>query len=91
MAIWSKRTKGINPFNGDFGSREDAFFNVDVRTTYSGKVLKHNFDIQLMCYNLYDFGTELNEYVFQPNSTGSRYPLSLNIPRGFMVTGTMYF
>lgn len=91
MAIWSKRTKGINPFNGDFGSREDAFFNIDVRATYSGKVLKHNFDIQLMCYNLYDFGTELNEYVFQPNSTGSRYPLSLNIPRGFMVTGTMYF
>ena len=91
MAIWAKRTKGINPLTSDFGSREDACFNIDISATYKGKVLKHNYEIQAMVYNLYDFGTELTEYNFQPDNTGSRYAMSLNIPRGLMLTAKFYY
>ena len=91
MAIWAKRTKGINPFTGDFGSREDSFFNVDLRALYSGKVAGKNYDLSLLMYNLYDFGTELTEYTFQPDDTGKRYPLSMNIPRGLILGAKIYF
>ena len=91
MAIWAKRTKGINPFTGDFGSREDACFNIDLSATYRGNLLKHKYEIQAMVYNLYDFGTELTEYNFQPDNSGQRYAMSLNIPRGLMITAKLYY
>jgi hypothetical protein len=91
MAIWAKRTKGINPFTGDFGSREDSFFNVDLRALYSGKVAGEDYELSLLMYNLYDFGTELTEYTFQPDDTGKRYPLSMNIPRGLILGAKIYF
>ncbi|HRZ96945.1 MAG TPA: hypothetical protein P5084_05275 [Paludibacter sp.] len=90
MAIWANRTKGINPLTGDFGSREDACFNIDLSATYKGKIMNHNFDLQAMVYNLYDFGTELTEYTFQPDNIFSRYAMSLNIPRGLMLTAKIY-
>lgn len=91
MAIWALRTKGINPFTGDFGSREDACFNIDLSATYKGRIMNHNYEIQAMVYNLYDFGTELTEYTFQPDDSYSRYAMSLNIPRGMMFTAKFYF
>jgi hypothetical protein len=90
MAIWANRTKGINPFTGDFGSREDACFNIDLCATFKGKIMIRDFEIQAMVYNLYDFGTELTEYTFQPDNTNSRYAMSLNIPRGLMLTAKIY-
>ncbi len=90
IAIWALRTKGINPFTQNFGSRKDAFFNIDLRATYTGKVFNHGYDIQLMFYNIYDWGTELTEYTFQPDNSESRYAMSLNIPRGLMVTAKVY-
>jgi len=90
MALWALRTKGINPFTSDFGSREDACFNIDLSATYRGTVLKHNYDIQAMVYNLYDFGTELTEYTFDARSV-SRRAMSLSIPRGLMLTAKFYY
>lgn len=87
IAVWNDRTKGINPFNYDFGSREDAFFNIDVRANYKGFIGKKSFELQLMCYNIYDYGTELTEYIFLPLGT-SRRAMSLNIPRGLLFTAT---
>jgi hypothetical protein len=91
MAIWNNRPKGINPFDGEFGSRDDAFFNFEVRASYSGKIFENAFDLQLMVYNIYDFGTELVEFSFQPDQTTSRYAMEMNIPRGLMLTGKYYF
>lgn len=92
LAIWNNRTKGINPFNGNFGSRKDAFFNIDFRTSLKGKILNYACEIQLMLYNIYDFGTELAEYTFEPDKdVEGRYALELSIPRGLMVTAKIYF
>lgn len=91
MAIWALRTKGINPFTGDFGSREDACFNIDLNVTCKGMILKNNFEIKAMIYNLYDFGTELTEYTFEPTEYESRNAMSLNIPRGLMITTKIFF
>jgi len=91
MAIWAITPKGINLFNGDFGTRKDAFFNIDFRTTFSGKIMDYNYDLQLMIYNLYDFGTELTEYSFMVDKISKRYSMDLNIPRGVMFTGKVYF
>lgn len=86
IALWSLRTKGINVFDGDFGSRKDAFFNIDFTTSYQTKVAGCSVELQLMLYNLYDFGTELTEFTFIPQGEDGRYALSLNIPRGCMFT-----
>lgn len=95
VAMWNGRTKGIDPFTGDFGSREDAFFNFDLRARYSGFIRKRSFEIELLCYNIYDFGTELTEYVFNPVyvynnpdkiNQDSRHAMSLSIPRGIMAS-----
>lgn len=91
ISVWNLRTKGINPFDGDFGSRKDAFFNFEVRARYQFEINKKLFEIEAMMYNLYDFGTELHEYTFDPDNTNHRYALELNIPRGLMITGKMYF
>jgi hypothetical protein len=90
LAMWNNRTKGINPMDGDFGSREDAFFNIDLRTTYSGNLMNHPYEIQMMLYNVYDFGTELTEYTFEPDNMNARFALDLNIPRGLMITAKIY-
>lgn len=87
LAMWQGRTKGINPFDDNFGTREDAFFNLDVRASYKGVLLNHGYELQLSCYNLYDFGTELHEYTFT-DGIDQRDAMTLNIPRGMMLTAT---
>ncbi len=89
IAIWNQRTKGINVFTGDFGSRKDAFFNFDFMTSYKRKIANCNLDLNLMLYNLYDFGTELTEFTFQPDRPSGRTAMSLNIPRGIMITAKL--
>lgn len=43
------------------------------------------FEVQLMGYNLYDFGTELMEYSFDQHLPQKRRALTLCIPRGFLI------
>jgi hypothetical protein len=86
LAMWNARTKGTNSINEDFGTRKDAFFNIDLRAVYNGNVMRHPYEIQMMLYNVYDFGTEITEYNFEPDIRNARYALELNIPRGLMVT-----
>jgi len=90
LAIWSNSTKGINLYTNDFGCRKDAFFNIDFRATYTGNVINHPFELQMMIYNIYDFGTELLEYTFIPDEKNTRAAMNLNIPRGLMLTGKIY-
>lgn len=86
LAMWNVRTKGTNSITEDFGTRKDAFFNIDLRAAYKGTVLNRPYEIQMMLYNVYDFGTELTEYTFEPDDKRARFALELNIPRGLMVT-----
>lgn len=86
MAVIPTRTRGINMFDGHFGSREDAFFNIDLRVSYRPVIKGHNCEFQAVCYNIYDFGTSLNEYSFPKGLTEIRHTLSLCVPRGLIVT-----
>ncbi len=86
VTIWNARSRGINPTDGDFGSRKDAFFNLDASLRYralfrNGQTLT----AKLTGYNLYDFATELTEYTFEENGGQHRYAMTLCIPRGLMI------
>ena len=88
--------------NKFFGKREDAFFNFDLRLTGRWWIKQIPFQLDVTCYNIYDFGTALTEYVFDkydyrtyPYWTDdrgmqsmheSRTSMSLCIPRGLLMT-----
>ena len=90
--LYALTTKGINPADGHFGQRKDAFFNLDMRLAYRGNINCRNqqlglkgaipFSVELLGYNLYDFGTAWYEYSFDQYITETRRTLSLCIPRG---------
>lgn len=90
VALYPSTTRGINTFDGDFGTREDAFFNIDIRATYRTQIAKRLCEMQLGFYNIYDFGTELTEYTFDQDLENSRYAMSLNIPRGVIFSIKYY-
>lgn len=102
VAILNSDAKGINMANGIFGKREDAFFNLELRATGRWWVNEIPMSLEVLCYNLYDFGTALTEYTFDdynhptyPHWTvergiasmkDSRTSMSLCIPRGLLLT-----
>ncbi len=90
VAIYPSSTRGINTMDNDFGTREDAFFNIDIRATYLAKLFGRNCEMQLGFYNVYDFGTELTEYTFDQDLEASRYAMSLTIPRGLLFSLKYY-
>ena len=89
--VWNANTRGINVRDNNFGKRTDSFFNFDLRLKYRGAIKGVPFEIQAICYNIWDFATELNEYcMYYDWSTGKdqrdgRTPLSLCTPRGLML------
>ncbi len=89
MAVIPTRTRGINMFDGAFGSREDAFFNFDLRVVYRPVIMGHKCEFQAVCYNIYDFGTSLNEYAFVNGIREFRNTLSLCIPRGLLISASV--
>ncbi len=102
VALLHSDAKGINMANNAFGKREDAFFNFELRATGRWWVRDIPMSLEVMCYNIYDFGTALTEYTFDDyvhptyphwtNDRGiatmkdSRTSMSLCIPRGLLVT-----
>lgn len=105
VAIYNDDAKGINMANTWFGKREDAFFNFDLRMTGRWWIKQIPFQLDVTCYNIYDFGTALTEYTFDKydyptyphwtNDRGmismheSRTSMSLCIPRGMLVKLTI--
>jgi hypothetical protein len=86
LAVWNADTKGINLSAYHFGKRKDAFFNIDVRLRYRGHIRQVPLEAEVMCYNIYDFGTELFEFNFDEDMGRARRAMVLNIPRGMMFT-----
>ena len=101
-ALVHSDAKGINMYNQAFGKREDAFFNLELRATGRWWVKDIPMSLEVLCYNIYDFGTALTEYTFdqythatyphwtvdqnQPTMRNSRTSMSLCIPRGLLLT-----
>lgn len=102
VALVDSDAKGINMANQAFGKREDAFFNLELRATGRWWVREVPMSLEVLCYNIYDFGTALTEYTFDDyqhatypywtNTRGistmkdSRTSMSLCIPRGLLFT-----
>lgn len=102
VALTYSDAKGINMANNWFGKREDAFFNLELRATGRWWVRDIPMSLEVLCYNLYDFGTALTEYTFdqyehptyphwtidrnEPTMRNSRTSMSLCIPRGLLIT-----
>ena len=72
--------------NKFFGKREDAFFNFDLRLTGRWWIKQIPFQLDVTCYNIYDFGTELFEFNFDEDMGRARRAMVLNIPRGMLFT-----
>ena len=101
-ALLHSDAKGINMANNAFGKREDAFFNFDIRATGRWWIRDIPMSLEVLCYNIYDFGTALTEYTFDDynhptypywtvergiaSMKDSRTSMSLCIPRGLLVT-----
>ena len=102
VALAHSDAKGINMANQAFGKREDAFFNIELRAIGRWWVRDIPMSLEVLCYNIYDFGTALTEYTFDdyvhptyPHWTeergiatmkDSRTSMSLCIPRGLLFT-----
>ena len=97
VIVYNGFSRGINVVDGNFGQRTDSFFNFDLRLKYRGAIKGVPFSVQALCYNIWDFATELNEYCFYydaasgSDSNGKRTPLSLCTPRGLLLTVSVGF
>ncbi|MFI3248440.1 MAG: hypothetical protein R3Y39_04850 [Rikenellaceae bacterium] len=89
LAMLPVTSRGTNTADGDFGTREDAVFNIDLRAKYVTKIADRRCEIGAYCYNIYDFGNELTEYIFDQDIDGGRCAMSLTIPRGFILSFKM--
>ena len=79
--------RGSNIATQWFGKRKDAFFNFELRATGRWWVNDIPMSLELMCYNIYDFGTELTEYTFNRyEGVPDRAAMNLCIPRGMLFT-----
>jgi len=92
-AIWNVINKGINPFTGQFGFREGAFWNYEIKFNYSLKARNIPLDVFFNIYNLNDIATILNNYSFSPytGSPNRRSGMEVQIPRGFTMGLNYYF
>ncbi len=88
VAIIPVTSRGINTATTNFGTREDAIFNIDLHVSYATKIANRNCEFGAYCYNIYDFGNELTEYVFDQGIPGRR-AMSLTIPRGLIFSFSM--
>ena len=92
MAVTPYCARGINPANNAFGKRDDAFFNFELHATGRWWINGTPMSLDVLCYNIYDFGTELTEYTFDGYGElrNKRIPMSLCIPRGLLFTLTVH-
>ena len=88
-AIRPVSSRGTNPTDGNFGTRESAIFNFDLHVRAQWKVGEHQMTMSMMCYNLWDFGNVLNEYSFPQGVRGEGrrgHNMCLTVPRGLITT-----
>ena len=80
VSAWKRNVNGDNLlFGGEFGTREDALWNVDLNFIYNLIVDDVSMRIYFQIMNAVDIASAILEKVFEPN----RIPLELQNPRGF--------
>ena len=81
VAVWKRDVNGDTLLfpGGEFGTREDAFWNFDLNFIYNFKIKQTKFRVYFQVINALDIGAELVEKIFDPN----RVALELQNPRGF--------
>ncbi len=89
VAMLPDSSRGINTSDGNFGKREDGVYTIDVRLKYETLIAKRRCEIGAYCYNIYDFGNELTEYIFDQDIGNNRNAMSLTIPRGLIFSFKM--
>ena len=85
-------SRGINPIDNNFGCRESGIFNFDLHVRGQWQMNGRDMSLNLMCYNINDFGNVLMEYAFPEGARGrvSRgHNLALTVPRGLLLTYTI--
>ena len=89
MAVRPVCTRGINPTDGNFGCRESALFNIDLHARFVATVWNHTMSLNILCYNIYDFGNVYTEMCFPEGERGKGARganMTLTIPRGIVAT-----
>ena len=89
VAIRPYSTRGINPTDGNFGCRESALFNIDLHARFVATLWQRTVSLNVLCYNIYDFGNVYSEMCFPEGvrGAGSRgHNMTLTIPRGVVAT-----
>lgn len=79
--------RGINPTDGNFGTRESAIFHIEIFGRANWNVRGHGMELFVQSYNVYDFGNVFNEYCFpQALRPGRGHNMALTIPRGIITS-----
>lgn len=89
VAIRPYSSRGINPTDGNFGCRESALFNIDLHARFMATVWNHTMSLNILCYNIYDFGNVYTEMCFPEGERGKGARganMTLTIPRGIVAT-----
>ena len=92
VQILPATTRGINPIDNNFGCRESGIFNFDLHVRGQWQMYGHDMSLNLMCYNINDFGNVLMEYAFPEGARGRMtrgHNLALTVPRGLLLTYTL--
>jgi len=92
VQILPASTRGINPIDGSFGCRESGIFNFDLHVRGQWQINGRDMSLNLMCYNINDFGNVLIEYAFPQGARGDMtrgHNLALTVPRGLLLTYTI--
>lgn len=83
QTIRAENWKGIKG-----GPREDYVSDVSIKMRYSFRLFGNEAELYFSLFNLFDFGSELSEYVF---SGGWRYANELQIPRSLRAGLLIWF
>jgi len=80
-------SRGTNPTDGNFGTRNCAKFNLDLHLQGQWQVHEVPMRLTLECYNFWDFCTDLAELAFaQDVLSSSRSSVIMDIPTGIRAT-----
>ena len=81
VSRWKREVNGDNALfpGGEFGSREDALWNLDLNLIYNFSIKDVSLRVYFQAMNVLDIGAELTEKIFEAN----RAALELQNPRGF--------
>ncbi len=80
------RVHGDNPFNGEFGNREDSAWDLGIRMRYRQPLARGELSFLLSFENVFDIASTLQEFNLYEFETRRRAALEIQIPRSVAFT-----